>query len=158
VLGNWEHWSGVDLVALSRAYQAADVRLLVNETATFTAGKNDVTVVGLDDLVGGLPNFELVRGFEGLRIVLAHCPASFDHIARLTEGPFFTFSGHTHGGQIAPLGVALWLPQGSGRYVRGWYRAGKHQLFVTRGLGNSIIPLRIGSRPELAIVQFSQAH
>jgi hypothetical protein len=155
VLGNWEHWSGVDLAALSKAYDDAGVRLLVNETLMFTPEGSRITVVGLDDLIAGRPNFELVRGPKALQIVLAHCPASFDHVNSLAGGPTLTLSGHTHGGQIAPLGFALWLPQGSGHYVRGWYHAGKHQLFVTRGLGNSIVPFRIGSRPELAIIQLS---
>ena len=41
--------------------------------------------------------------------------------------------------------------RGSGRYVRGWYvRQGSPALFVSRGLG-TVIPIRIGSPPELAI-------
>jgi hypothetical protein len=80
-------------------------------------------------------------------IVLAHCPALFD---RLPATPLFCLSGHTHGGQIAPLGLVLYLPMGSGRYVYGAYRgSGGRQLYVTRGLGNNGVPFRIGARPEI---------
>ncbi len=155
VLGNWEHWSNVDLEALFKGYEDAGVRLLVNETATLTPGASRLTIVGVDDLIASQPNFELVRRPDGLRIVLAHCPASFDHVRRVAQGPTLTLSGHTHGGQIAPFGFPLWLPEGSGHYVRGWYQVDDHLLFVTRGLGNSLVPFRIGSRPELAIIQLS---
>ncbi len=153
VLGNWEHWAGVDLAELSEAYDEADVRLLINQTHTFEVGATRITVIGLDDLVGGYPNFELVKGKGEFQVILAHCPASFDRIRMLAEGPTLTLSGHTHGGQIAPLGFPLWLPRGSGHYVSGWYNAGSHNLFVTRGLGNSVVPLRIGSSPELSIIR-----
>ncbi|MFQ5761829.1 MAG: metallophosphoesterase, partial [Candidatus Bathyarchaeia archaeon] len=155
VFGNWEHWAGIDLDELSAAYGEADVRLLVNQTFTFELGATRMTVVGLDDLVGGYPKFDLVKGTSELLVILAHCPASFNRIHTVAGGPTLTFSGHTHGGQIAPLGFALWLPPGSGRYVSGWYDVGSHMLFVTRGLGNSVVPFRIGSAPELSIIHLS---
>jgi hypothetical protein len=102
---------------------------------------------------GGLPASAEVAGADELpvvpsaTIVLAHCPALFD---RLPPIPLFCLSGHTHGGQIAPFGLALYRPMGSGRYVYGAYRAsGGRQLYVTRGLGNNGIPFRIGARPEI---------
>ena len=154
VLGNWEYWGGIDLVALSKAYEAVGVRLLVNESFTFTIGMNHIIVDGLDDLIAGQPKFGIVKGSADFRIILSHCPASFDRIQEVVECPSLTLSGHTHGGQIAPLGFVLWLPPGSGSYVRGWYqgKGRSHRLFVSRGLGNSVIPFRIGVRPELAII------
>lgn len=155
VLGNWEHWAGIGLDELSAAYGDADVRLLVNQAFTLELGAAHMTVVGLDDLVAGSPKFDLVKGTTEPRIILAHCPASFNRIHTVATGPTLTLSGHTHGGQIAPLGFALWLPPGSGRYVSGWYNMGSHKLFVTRGLGNSVVPFRIGSAPELSIIHLS---
>jgi predicted MPP superfamily phosphohydrolase len=64
-------------------------------------------------------------------------------------------SGHTHGGQIAPFGVALKLPHGSGGYVAGWYRGDGVPLYVSRGIGTSLVPIRIGATPELAQFDWS---
>ncbi len=88
-------------------------------------------------------------------IVLAHCPALFD---RLPPTPLFCLSGHTHGGQIAPFGLVLYRPTGSGRYVYGAYHgSGGRQLYVTRGLGNNGVPFRIGARPEIVQLTLSPA-
>lgn len=160
VLGNWEYRGRCDIRALGEAYRAAGVRLLVNEVAEIDRGVDVVRFVGLDDLVGGSPRRSLAAeapSFEDVfhpgpfrpsraTIVLAHCPAMFD---RLPPGPLLCLSGHTHGGQIAPFGIALFRPDGSGDYVRGWYGGGDRRLYVTRGLGNSILPFRVGSRPEI---------
>ena len=59
-------------------------------------------------------------------------------------------SYHTHGGQIAPFGWAPLRPPGSGRYVRGWYRDAGIPMYVSRGIGTSIIPARLGNVPEVA--------
>ena len=154
VLGNWEYWGGVDLRKLSKAYEAAGVQLLRNETVVVDFKDGKVTVVGLDDLISGQPEFDLVSA-EEFQIILAHCPGSFDRIRALADHPCLMISGHTHGGQISPFGLVLWLPPGSGGYSRGWYHVGNHKLFVSRSLGNSVIPFRLGSRPELAIIELS---
>ena len=63
-------------------------------------------------------------------------------------------AGHTHGGQLVVPGLApFWLPPGGKRYVRGWYSRNGSQLFVSRGIGTSIIPARLFARPELAIIE-----
>jgi hypothetical protein len=64
-------------------------------------------------------------------------------------------AGHTHGGQVAPFGIATVLPRGCGRYVAGWYREGGPPLFVSRGIGTSSLPVRIGASPELARFDWS---
>ncbi len=47
---------------------------------------------------------------------------------------------------------ALWLPPGSGSYEAGWYERNGSKLYVSRGLGNSILDVRFLCRPELAIL------
>lgn len=64
-------------------------------------------------------------------------------------------SGHTHGGQIAPFGWVLWRPPGSGRFVAGEYSTRFGRLYITRGIGTSLIPMRIGARPEVLFVTIS---
>jgi hypothetical protein len=160
VLGNWEYGGDCDLEMLRRRYARAGVQLLVNATTELRGpGHAAIRVVGLDDLRGGHPRPVLAAppraGSTPATIVLAHCPALFD---RLPPTPLICLSGHTHGGQIAPLGLVLYCPPGSGPYVSGSYRAGsQRQLYVTRGLGNNGVGLRIGARPEIVRLTLSPA-
>jgi predicted MPP superfamily phosphohydrolase len=63
-------------------------------------------------------------------------------------------SGHTHGGQVAPFGIATILPPGCGRYVAGWYRDSGPPMYVSRGIGTSLFPVRIGATPELVRIDW----
>jgi predicted MPP superfamily phosphohydrolase len=157
-LGNWEYQGACDVSRLRREYERAGVRLLVNERAVVDVGGQQLDIVGLDDLLRGRPLLDLVRSPTAPRadrsLVMAHCPALFDEVARASTSPSVVLSGHTHGGQIAPFGHVFMTPLGSGAYVKGWYGASgtAHRLYVSRGLGNSRIPLRVGSRPEIALL------
>lgn len=157
-LGNWEYQGGCDMARLRAEYERAGVRLLVNERQVVDVRGVRVSIAGIDDLLRGRPSLDVVRGAAVGRadrsLVMAHCPALFDDLARAAVTPQLVLAGHTHGGQIAPFGHVFLTPLGSGGYVRGWYGSpdGAHALYVSRGLGNSRIPLRIGSRPEISLI------
>ena len=56
---------------------------------------------------------------------------------------------------IELLGVATILPPGCGRYVSGWYRDdGGPPLYVSRGIGTSLLPIRLGATPELVRIDW----
>lgn len=155
-LGNWEYWSGVSLPGLAEVYGDFAGRLLVNESVSVTHGGASATFVGLDDLVGGKPNLQRAwpdSGSGGEGILLSHCPAVRD---LLPGAPALTamLSGHTHGGQVSLWGYAPLRPSGSGRYVSGWYRDGALDLYVSRGIGTSVVPIRLGSAPEVAFFEW----
>ena len=46
----------------------------------------------------------------------------------------------------------LWLPRGCGPYLSGWYQQGPSRMYVSRGIGTSIVDARFLCRPELAIL------
>ena len=98
-------------------------------------------------------------------LLLAHCPEHRDRLA-LPPLPFegaapaafdparltMMLSGHTHGGQVRVLGWTPVVPRGSGRYLRGWFSdPGAVPLYVSRGIGMSMLPMRLGSPPEVAV-------
>lgn len=157
--GNWEHWSGVPLDTFARLYDRHGVELLVNRSIEIDADGTPVRVTGLDDLVGGRPDAAVaLRDARPLphHLVLAHCPRARDGLGLPAEHPAsLVLCGHTHGGQIVPFHVVVWRPRGSGRYLCGWYRDGGPPMYVSRGIGTSIVPLRVGSAPELVRVDWS---
>ena len=164
VFGNHERWGGFTPQSLGRAYDRHGVRLLLNERCEVDHGGEPIEIVGLDDWRTGAPNVGLIG--DGGRaaatvdhecppaIVISHCPIVFDAIDRAAGKPTYVLAGHTHGGQVAPLGLALATPLGSGRYVRGWYdgsATGRH-MYVSRGIGWVGVPFRLGARPELSLI------
>lgn len=156
--GNWEHWAGIGMDDLRAAYAEAGFELLVNEHRVLRAGEQEVVIVGLDDLLGGSPAFDLIERVRAERptLVLSHCPVTADTIADAVHAPVVVCSGHTHGGQLAPFGFVLWTPPGSDRFVQGWYPglggAAQCDLYVSRGLGCSKISARLGPASTLDIL------
>jgi predicted MPP superfamily phosphohydrolase len=148
VRGNHEDWWPI--ADEQRYYQSAGVNLLLNSNAQVT---DNLFLVGLDDEFGGRPNLdEAVAGLpeSAFTIALFHSPAYFDRLAGHCS---LAFAGHTHGGQVQlPIVGALWLPPFSGHYVQGWFERGGTRMFVSRGVGTSILDVRLCCRPEIAIV------
>lgn len=150
-LGNWEYWSGVDTSALRRTYERGGTRLLVNESATLESG---AVIHGLDDALAGQPDLSHLPD-AGPVLLLSHCPGFRDVMPQQERGRIAAMvSGHTHGGQVAIGGWAPLTPPMSGAYVAGWYRGEGPDLFVSRGVGTSVIPVRLGSVPEVAIIDW----
>lgn len=97
------------------------------------------------------------RELEGLyTLLLSHRPEGFDTYVDL--GVDLVFTGHAHGGQVRLpwLGGLVapdqgWLPT----YDSGSFTREKTTMFVHRGLGNSIIPLRVFNYPQVLVVTLS---
>jgi predicted MPP superfamily phosphohydrolase len=158
VPGNWEYKARVDTTTLRRHYDRQGVELLVNQSLVIEHADHCLRVTGLDDLVCGTPDpTAALTTAEPLmnHLVLAHCPASREAIPMPPKhAASLILAGHTHGGQVAPGGIALVTPPGSGPYVAGWYHEAGQPLYVSRGLGNSLIPFRLGAMPELVILDW----
>jgi len=116
-----------------------------------------MSLAGLDDYTAGRP--DLVRTLQqctqGAPIIMAqHSPGMFDEVPSPELGQIvFSLAGHTHGGQVAMGTHALYTPRGSGRYVAGSYQTAWGDLYVSRGIGTSVMPLRIGARPEIVLLE-----
>jgi predicted MPP superfamily phosphohydrolase len=155
IVGNWEYWAGIDIAGLSRLYERYNCKLLINQSAVLDFGPRRIRFIGIDDYVAGRPAFDKAfadRSDVSAEVILAHCPI---HRDILGENPSVMISGHTHGGQVTLFGWAPRLPQGCGHYNRGWYAPRnnvKGGLYVSRGLGNSLVNLRMGSIPEIAVL------
>ncbi|HEY6852761.1 MAG TPA: metallophosphoesterase [Gemmatimonadales bacterium] len=154
-LGNWEHDAGIDRATAAGAYGRSGVELLYNSRGRVVVGGAALTIVGIDDPVLGEPDVAaavatLAAGDPALWVV--HAPGFVDTIPRgVYPQPLAVLAGHTHGGQVRLPFWTPYTPEGSGRFVAGWYRDTLAPLYVTRGIGTVVLPARFCSPPELAI-------
>jgi hypothetical protein len=157
VLGNHDGW--FDGPRVRRALGAHGVRVLVDEALRCPWGAGGFWLMGLDDLWTGHPDparvLASIPAGEPV-IALTHSP---DVFPGLPERVGLTLAGHTHGGQVRlPWWGPPVVPSAYGaRYAAGLYREGARQLFVTSGLGTSILPVRLGVPPEIALVNVGAA-
>ena len=148
VRGNWE----IDPpMHHERAfYQDAGVHFLLNESAEL---RPDIWLIGLDDPYSGVAKLDVAMAGvppDVYKIAMFHSPAFFDRIAGRVN---LCLAGHTHGGQVRlPFVKPLWLPRGSGRFLEGWYQENGSEMYVSRGLGWSLLPVRFLSRPEITFI------
>ena len=73
----------------------------------------------------------------------------------VSSGADLTLSGHAHGGQVRLPFIGGLAAPGQGilpEYDAGLFAADSAAMIVSRGLGNSIIPLRINNRPEIVVI------
>ncbi|HYK75701.1 MAG TPA: metallophosphoesterase [Daejeonella sp.] len=160
ILGNREYNRKISIEELKHVYARHNADLLINESKQYTVKGHTIAITGCDDFIGGDANFPLaVKNYipSDYHIVLTHCPEHRD-ILQEEQGQIpidCILSGHTHGGQIRILGFAPYTPEGSGRYVSGWYRENAcPPLYVSKGIGTTIWPIRFGARSEIAIFNF----
>lgn len=157
ILGNWEYWGNVDLIELNKIYADNNCTLLINETKQYTFRSRTISITGVDDFIGGKADFgSSIKNYKPSdhHIILNHCPQYSDYISKSVSTKInvdFILSGHTHGGQINLFGFIPFLPQGSGSYIKGWYKETLPSLYVSKGIGTSIFPARFGARAEIAI-------
>lgn len=150
VLGNHDWWK--DGHAIRAAFERAGVVMLEDEARRVTLRGCPLWFVGVGDLWTAPHNVH--RAFSGVRddapvIVLTHNPALFPDIPSRAS---LVLAGHTHGGQISLPGLgqpAQWGKPGN-RYILGAYVEGGRHLFVSPGIGTSILPLRLGVPPEIS--------
>jgi predicted MPP superfamily phosphohydrolase len=150
VLGNHDWWKGGP--GVRRAFEAAGVTMLENRAQVVEVGRCRFWIAGVADLLEGHP--DIPRTFAAINdaapvIALTHEPDLFPRMPARTA---LTIAGHTHGGQIDPW---PWQRQ-PGRFVPGSHLLRGHiedrgrHLFVTPGIGTSILPMRLGVPPEIS--------
>lgn len=97
---------------------------------------------------------DLTDDITGFSLLLSHRPELFEVYAQ--NGIDLTLSGHAHGGQFRlPFIGGLYAPnQGLfPQYDAGLYANGDSKMIVSRGIGNSLFPLRLNNRPEIILIE-----
>ncbi|MDO1582053.1 metallophosphoesterase [Rhizobium oryzicola] len=174
VLGNHDYWGDREFQNdptresfVARTLSDAGISVYINRAARIEKDGQAFWLAGLGDQLAILPRDRLSRddvtGIDDLPatllqvrddapvILMAHEPDAFFDVS---ERIALTLSGHTHGGQFNLFG---WRPftstDGSKRYPAGLYREKQGDLIVSKGLGCSALPLRIGSWPEILLIE-----
>ncbi len=153
VPGNHERYPGIDLGHWCERLAELGIEVMLDRGVRIERGGASLWLAGVDDLTEGWPDVE--RAFAGRRsgepaLVMSHHPDLFPELAG--HPPVFVFSGHTHGGQLAPFGWILMRHSSRGLH-RGLHVEGDARLYVGRGVGASILPLRIGATPEVPVLE-----
>ena len=153
-VGNWDRWCGAPFPQWLAMLEDAHIEVLLNRWVSLPAPGRSIALVGLDDPLSGDPDLSVLQGIPPSyqRLVLCHTPGFFPSIA--ATGAHLVLSGHTHGGQIRlPFTRSVWMPAGSGPFDQGWFDARGCHLFVNRGIGMSVAPVRFLCRPEAALIR-----
>lgn len=163
--GNHEESSGRYL-EIKEALLRAGVTVLNDASYTVSRGDDTVTVLGvLDPAFSKLRQSHKTDASDMRRFLNTQYEEDdftilLSHRAELLKlysevGVDLVFAGHAHGGQIRlPFIGGLYAP-GQGifpKYTSGRHDADDTTMYVSRGLGNSVFPLRIFNRPELVVV------
>jgi len=167
VPGNHDYYTG--MAAIERELRRSILYLLKDEVADRKKLPDSLQIIGLDDPVS---RWTRDAYFPQLQDLLPHCePGSFRLLLAHRPGAFrqarnldvhLTLSGHTHGGQcIFPIpgtrGISL--ARMGLTYSHGWYASGKNQenrMYVNRGLGTIVAPVRINCRPEITLIRLEE--
>lgn len=151
VPGNHDYHRGEpDL--LRPIFREIGIQLLRNESWRH----GDVTWVGVDSAIEGkaCPR-RAMRGVEGPAVCLWHEP---DVVADLPPGCALMLSGHAHGGQGRLFGRFKPVKTNLGsRYVEGFFPDAPTPLYVSRGVGTTLFPMRLDVPPEVSLLTLEPA-
>ena len=149
----------------------AGVVILENQKVQITREGERITLMGIDDpsfqedyLFGDSESVarqaieDLQNESDGYTILLSHRPELFDLYVD-TEMDL-VFSGHAHGGQFRLPFVGGLVAPNQGffpKYDAGQFTKENTTMIVSRGVGNSIIPIRFNNRPEIIVIEFKNS-
>lgn len=169
VSGNHEQLSP-EYTKLKEVLEKLSVENIENSYEKLSRGENELGLMGIadpailqnegtylwDDSSLYVENSlkELFKDIDtDFNILLSHRPEKFHVYKKMNVD--LVFSGHAHGGQIRIPFVGGLIAPNQGffpKYTKGIYNEGATSMVVSRGLGNSIFPLRVFNPPELVVV------
>jgi uncharacterized protein len=154
-LGNHDHWTDPELV--THLFRGEGINMLVNEGLRFEARGGSFWLAGVDDhMVGKTDVPASLKGSfpDEMKLLLAHNPVIFREAAAL--GVDLTLSGHTHGGQVKFRDdEKRILPRR--KLSSGLHRRYSSQIYITRGIGTVVLPVRYQCPPEISLLELRKA-
>ena len=170
VSGNHEAWSG-KYETLKIELLKEDVIIMDDSKLLLEKNNEEILLLGLKDpdfTNTGQASYEvssmiaetiepMVNDYPGYVVLLSHRPEHFETYTLL--GVDLAFTGHAHGGQVRIPFIGGLVAPNQGlfpKFTAGVYHKDQMDMIVSRGLGNSIIPVRVNNTPELVIVELNK--
>ncbi len=158
-LGNHDHYSGIPVGQFAALADRHKITLLINDLSIVSTGTAELAIVGVDD-----PSLHRARlhcipppAADRFTLLLAHAPNILEQLEERHDVDLI-LCGHSHGGQWRPpLVKPFWLPPGCRGRANGLYESGKYRLYVNRGLGWSLLPVRWNCSPEILLIEWVDA-
>jgi hypothetical protein len=161
VLGNHEYW--VDPAAARKYLRDYGISLLENKSKLVTVDGASLNFAGVGDLWEGTQDLTSAFAstpspYEAPRIVISHNPDFADDPQVARSGAVLMLSGHTHGGQVTLPGIGSpLLPIHNKRYASGLVDTEWGYVYISKGIGCTQPAIRIGTRPEIAVLELTAA-
>ena len=169
VLGNHDWWEDGPLI--QREFARVGIPLIDNGRRFVTPQRQLVEhateglcLAGVGDLYTDTQRYDAALGnvLAGMpRLLLSHNPdvAEDPALAIHAYRVDLMLCGHTHGGQIyiPGIGSPIVPSQFGEKYARGLVQGPVCPVFISRGLGHTVLPVRIGVRPEMAVIELAMA-
>lgn len=170
VTGNHEAWLN-NFEDFEKRLTDSGVHMLDNECQWLTKGNAKINIAGVKD-----PDFIERTSLDGIQgaivteslkpllsndyynIVLSHRPELFEEYVNMQADLVLT--GHAHGGQVRIPFVGGLIAPNQGffpQYTEGVYSKDSTDMVVSRGLGNSVIPVRVNNTPELVMITLKKS-
>lgn len=156
VLGNHDYRADARLI--TDLFRAEGIRVLINEGLHLTKNAASIWICGADDVLYGMLDLELALAGsqpDEFKFLLCHNPAILRQAER--AGIDFIVSGHTHGGQIRlrPTNEGLIMPKN--RRASGLLQRGDTQIYISRGIGTVVLPVRYQCPPEISLLELRKS-
>ena len=153
VMGNHDHRTGAE--SIEKHLTRHGIEVLRNRHVLVRHHQTTLGLAGVDDVGYTSDLRAALRGLpaEIPRILLCHNPSIFLEAVR--EGIDFVVSGHTHGGQVQVPGLSMMYRRSfhSGHSGHsGLHRLRNTQIYISRGIGKVVLPVRFGCPSEISVV------
>jgi len=173
-LGNHDVFAGAE-EELTRLFRQRGIHVLRNEATSVGIGNSRLNILGIEDILWG--DFDLAKAVKAsqkepgeVQLLLSHRPEVFPSAAKM--GIDLVLSGHYHGGQIklTPYPESLSIARLITPYADGMFHLSRNDhspgtadakdanLFVTRGVGITGLPIRINCPPQIAHLSLVPSH
>lgn len=165
VLGNHDYGKSREDVSkkIVVALEKSGVLMIDNKIKVLEIDNKKIEFTGLADLWVGDPNYSLMKESDNknddikFKFLITHNPDSIYEFTNLTSTKKIDLmiSGHTHAGQIRLPFIYKRMIPSEYKFDKGFYKINNTDLFITPGIGNVALPLRLFNLPEISVLKIS---
>jgi len=150
VMGNHDNWYDPNFI--TQTLNQSGVHVLNNQGVM----QGGLCVIGIEDFATGKPSSDGYKdcSTDAIKIAVTHSPDGFSYLSSDTA---LAVAGHTHGGQInlPLLGRRVTKTRSGKALAYGLKSVGETPVFISAGIGTSLMPARFRAPPEIVVINLS---